>query len=218
MAFQERFEPPAPPAFDPDEAFAAAGLPALGRAEGRLPAPLRRPAAARLIAVALALAAVVGLGGAKLAARAADTAAIYEQGVRGDGMSIAFDLNARANAAANILAIGESLLGVEDTLVTEARAALDGLNAAEGPAARYAANARLAAAVDALYQQLAPAAEQAGKGDTLQTQWSEFLSRQDILQHDGYNEAARDFNETLSGFPAVVLGRIWQIEEVELFA
>ena len=202
MAFQERFEPPAPPAFDPDEAIdPAAGLPALGRAEGRLPTPLRRPATARLIAVALALVAVVGLGGARLAAKAADTAAIYELGVRGDG-----------------LAIGESLLGQGDTLVAEARAALDGLNAAEGPAAQYAANARLAAAVDALYQQLAPAAEQAGKGDALQTQWSEFLSRQDILQHDGYNEAARDFNETLGSFPAVVLGGIWQIEEVELFA
>lgn len=222
MAFEERFEPPAgpaSPAFDPDEAFdAAAGLPALGRAEGRLPAPLRRPAAARLIAAALALVAVVGLGGAKLAAEAADTAALYETGVRGDGASIASDLDAAANAAANILTLADSLLGAEDALVTEARAALDGLNAAEGPAAQYAANARLASAVDALYQQLVPAAEAAGRADALQTQWSEFLSRQDIIRHDGYNEAARGFNETLGGFPAVVLGRVWRIEEVELFA
>ena len=167
MAAQKDFGP-ASPAFDPDAAeFDTAGLPALGRAEGRLPAPLRRPLTARLIAVALALVAVVGLGGGKLAAKAADTAALYEQGMRGDGMSIASDLTARANAAANILTLGEGLLGQEDALVAGARAALDDLNAAEGPAARYEANARLASAVDALYQQLAPKAEQAGKADML---------------------------------------------------
>ena len=218
MAAQKDFGP-ASPAFDPDAAeFDTAGLPALGRAEGRLPAPLRRPLTARLIAVALALVAVVGLGGGKLAAKAADTAALYEQGMRGDGMSIASDLTARAHAAANILTLGENLLGEEDPLVTGARGALDELNGAEGPAAQYAANSRLASAVDALYQQLTLPAQLAGKAETLQTQWSEFLSRQDIIQHDGYNEAAQAFNETLRGFPAVVLGRIWQVQEVELFA
>lgn len=219
MAAQRDFEPSSS-AFDPGEVGfdAASGLPALGKAEGRLPAPLRRPLTARTVALALALVAVVGLGGGKLAAKAADTAALYERGMRGDGVSIASDLTARANAAANILTLGEGLLGQEDALVAGARAALDDLNAAEGPAARYEANARLASAVDALYQQLAPKAEQAGKADMLQTQWSEFLSRQDIIRHDGYNEAAQAFNETLRGFPAVLLGRIWQIEEVELFA
>lgn len=223
MAAQKDFGPvsgPASPAFDPNTAEfdTAAGLPALGKAEGKLPGALRRPLTARIIALILVLAAVVGLGGGKLAAKAADVRALYEQGMRGDGLSIASDLNARANAAANILAMAESLLGQDDALVTEARAALDGLNAAEGPAAQYQANARLASAVDALYQQLVPLAEKEGKADTLQTQWSEFLSRQDIIQHDGYNEAAQAFNETLGGFPAVLLGGIWQIEKVELFA
>ena len=124
------------------------------------------------------------------------------------------DLSRLCARAARLRRFGEYL---RDRL-HQARAALDGLNAAEGPAAQYQANARLASAVDALYQQLVPVAEKEDKADTLQTQWSEFLSRQDIIQHDGYNEAAQAFNETLGGFPAVLLGGIWQIEKVELFA
>ena len=62
MAAQKDFGPvsgPASPAFDPNavEFDTAAGLPALGKAEGKLPGALRRPLTARIIALALVLAA-----------------------------------------------------------------------------------------------------------------------------------------------------------------
>ena len=192
-------------------------LEVLGRAEQRLPAPAKRPWAARVIAVALALAAVFGLGGAKLAAYHSSVEAQYTQGVRGDGMGIASDLQARGNAAANIITLGEALLGENDPLVLNARAALDALQAESMPSAQYAANLQLGVAVDALYQQLTAVAAGQGKGETLSTPWSEFLSRQSIIEHDGYNEAARRYNDTVSGFPAGLIGALWGVQEVELF-
>lgn len=221
MAAHKEFETasgPASPAFDPNavEFDTAAGLPALGKAEGKLPGALRRPLTARLIAVALALVAVVGLGGGKLAARAADVRAIYEQG---DGMvSIMDELTTRATSAAGIVGMGKTLLGMTDPLVTSAAEALDALYDAEGPAEQYAANAQLASAINSLYQQLRPIADESDRGQTLQTQWSEFLSSQDILSRSSYNEEAQAFNKTLRSFPAVLLGGIWQVQEVELFA
>lgn len=227
MAVQKDFGPvsgPASPAFDPNavEFDTAAGLPALGKAEGKLPGALRRPLTARIIALALVLAAVVGLGGGKLAAKAADVAALYEKGTPIAGgaavISIPEELTARAQAAAGIVGMGKTLLGMTDPLVTSAAEALDALYDAEGPAEQYAANTQLAAAINSLYQQLKPIADESDRGQTLQTQWSEFLSRQDILSQSSYNEEAQAFNKTLSSFPAVLLGGIWQIEKVELFA
>lgn len=45
------------------------------------------------------------------------------------------------------------------------------------------------------------------KGSVLQTQWSEFLSRGNIIDNsaDAYNEQARAAQKKLSGFPASLI-------------
>ena len=156
------------------------------------------------------LAAVVGLGGGKLAAKAADVAALYEKGTPIAGgaavISIPEELTARAQAAAGIVGMGKTLLGMTDPLVTSAAEALDALYDAEGPAEQYAANTQLAAAIDSLYQQLKPIADESDRGQTLQTQWSEFLSRQDILSQSSYNEEAQAVQQNAEFFSGGAAG------------
>ena len=100
------------------------------------------------------------------------------------------------------------------------RAALDGWNAAAdaaGPADQFAINTALGGADTAMYQQTDAAG---GVTEAISGQYTEFLSRQDIILRtaaNDYNPAAQGYNDTVSGFPANVIGLLWGAGEVQLF-
>lgn len=159
----------------------------------------------RLAAIVLAVAVllgVFGIGGMKArgVARAAQEA--YAQ-------SIANDLALRAAAAQNIVEVGAAALGENAVSVQSARTALAALDDANGPAAAYMANAGLTASIGMLYEETRKAAG-GEKGGVLQTQWSEFLSRGDIIDRAAptYNEQARAAQKKLSGFPASLISAL----------
>ena len=190
----------------------------LGQAESKLPAPARkRPVAAAAIVLAAVLA-VFGIGGAKLSGAYRSTQAIYAS-ANEHGQGMENDLALRADAAANLIRLCAQKLGEQDATVQAAQQALDDWNATDSahPADQFAANTALGGAVTAMVQQTQ---DTAGSSDAIDGQYTEFLSRQDIILRaaaNEYNPAAQSFNDTVSGFPANLIGALWDVGEVELF-
>lgn len=172
-------------------------LEVFGQIESKLPAPAKKRPAAVLAIVLAALVAVFGIGGAKLKGRQASVQALYTAtNEHGSGMT--GDLALRADAAANLIRLCGQVLGTDDATVQAAQAALGG-------------------AVTAMYQQTDAAG---GVTEAISGQYTEFLSRQDIILRtaaNDYNPAAQGYNDTVSGFPANVIGLLWGAGEVQLF-
>ena len=78
---------------------------------------------------------------------------------------------------------------------------MDAVNAAEGPAAKAAADAALDSAVNALYDEAAALADYTAQA----------------LEVAYYNSRAQEFNDTLAGQPAKLIGALWGIEEAEYY-
>lgn len=194
-------------------------LEVFGRIESGLPAPAKKRPTAVLAIVLAALIAVFGIGGAKLKGEQGRVQALYTA-TNEYGQGMQGDLASRADAAANLIRLCGQALGADDATVQAAQAALDGWNAAAdagGPADQFAANTALGGAVTAMYQQ----ADDAGAvSEAIAGQYTEFLSRQDIILRtaaNDYNPAAQQYNKTAAGFPANVIGLLWGAGEVQLF-
>jgi len=162
-------------------------------------------ALACVVLAAAILGGTFGIGGAKLSSAARSVNEAYAQNIAGD-------LALRAAAAQNIIAEGEAALGAD-------AASVEALEAAEGPAQEYAANAALTASVGMLYEETRKVSGD-DKGSVLQTQWSEFLSRGNIIDNsaDAYNEQARAAQKKLSGFPASLIAGLTGAQAEEFSA
>ena len=212
-------------------------LEVLGQAESALPAPMKRRGTARAAALALALVSVLLVGGLKLKGQYGSVQQMYESGRDADGYAynISACLQTSQDTAANILTVAGQILDGTDATLQNAQQALEALEESRetgGPSAQYQANSALKQSVDLLYQNLQLGREEAGADgglyDSLQTQWSAFLDSQDQMSHiaddpriegqKSYNEAAREYNQTVSSLPARWLAALWGCQEVELFA
>lgn len=160
----------------------------------------RRPAA--IVLAAAVLLGVFGIGGMKARGLARGVQEAYAQ-------SIAGDLALRAAAAQSIADVGASALGEDAASVQAVRTALATLDDANSPGAAYMANTALTASVGLLYEETRKAVGDE-KGGVLQTQWSEFLSRGNIIDNSApaYNEQARAAQKKLSGFPASLVSAL----------
>ena len=155
-------------------------------------------ALACVVLAAAILGGTFGIGGAKLSSAARSVNETYAQ---------------------NIIAEGEAALGADAASVKTAKRAVEALEAAEGPAQEYAANAALTASVGMLYEETRKVSGD-DKGSVLQTQWSEFLSRGNIIDNsaDAYNEQARAAQKKLSGFPASLIAGLTGVQAEEFSA
>ena len=167
-------------------------LEVLGEVESKLPAPAKKRSTASVVLVALALVSVFGIGGAKLASYANSTAAAFSDGM----YSIAADLDARLNSAANLVTVAEKVSGVSAGAVEAVRIAVD--------------------AVNALYDEAVALAD-ANQYDLLAGELAEFNARGNTIRNNDYNSRAQEFNDTLAGQPAKLIGALWGIEEAEYY-
>ena len=131
-------------------------------------------------------------------------------------------VNANAKAVKNVAAMDKKIAAAEtklDEAAEAAQQALDDWNATDSshPADQFAANTALGSAVEIMYGEVADAGKST---ESIETQHTEFLSRQDIILRTAgneYNPAVEEYNNTLSAFPANVIGTLWGIGEVEAF-
>lgn len=215
MAMQMQQPQPQP------ESFAAHGpqLAALGRAESRLPAVLRRRSVAAGALAALMLASVFGIGGLRLRGRYQAVQAQF-RAVNEYNQSIPGDLAAQADAAASLIRVGAGVLGADHEAVRAAQSTLDAWNALGGdaaPDALYAANLALYHGVDGLYNALRAAGAADERADGL---YAAFVSAQATIDRAAaaYNQAADAYNAEAGGFPAGLIARLWGVAEAPRFA
>lgn len=196
--------------------------------EKALPAALRSRALAFVLAAAVLAAGVVGIGGAKLQARANEAAGWYTVGAPGDnGYNLNEELTLRANTAANVIttALNTPGLGAEAGAVTAAQAALDGFTACQealagggaGMSEMYRANEALGTAIDMLYGEMQALADDPLNMGAVGQQYGQFNSAGTILGSLHYNEAVTAYQNDTGGPWAGVLKGLFGIEEVEVF-
>ena len=196
--------------------------------EKALPAALRSRVLAFALAAAVLAAGVVGIGGAKLRARAHEAAGWDTVGARGDtGYNLNEELTLRANTAANVIttALNTPGLGAEAGAVTAAQAALDGFTACQealagggaGMSEMYRANEALGTAIDMLYGEMQALADDPLNMGAVGQQYGQFNSAGTILGSLHYNEAVTAYQNDTGGPWASVLKGLFGIEEVEVF-
>ena len=196
--------------------------------EKALPAALRSRALAFVLAAAVLAAGVVGIGGAKLQARANEAAGWYTVGAPGDnGYNLNEELTLRANTAANVIttALNTPGLGAEAGAVTAAQAALDGFTVCQealagggaGMSEMYRANEALGTAIDMLYGEMQALADDPLNMGAVGQQYGQFNSAGTILGSLHYNEAVTAYQNDTGGPWASVLKGLFGIEEVEVF-
>ena len=82
--------------------------------------------------------------------------------------------------------------------------------------AKAAADAALDSAVNALYDEAVALAD-ANQYDLLAGELAEFNARGNTIRNNDYNSRAQEFNDTLAGQPAKLIGALWGIEEAEYY-
>ena len=208
--------------------------------EKALPAALGKQAVAVALCIVVMLGCFVGFGGAKLRAKYDTVKNGFTTGVAADsGYTLNEELTTRLNTAANIITTASNTLGADSTEVQTAQAALDDFTAilaaiqSDGKSqaqtslpyyqgstmhAMYQANETLGTAISQLYAKLQEQAADPMKMGAVQGQYSQFNSAQTIISNLHYNDAVQSYQKDVGGFPASVLGKLFGIQEVELFA
>ena len=208
--------------------------------EKALPAALGKQAVAVVLCIVVMLACFFGFGGAKLRAKYDTVKNGFTTGVAADsGYTLNEELTTRLNTAANIITTASNTLGADSAEVQTAQAALDDFTAilaaiqSDGKSqaqtslpyyqgstmhAMYQANETLGTAISQLYAKLQEQAADPMKMGAVQGQYSQFNSAQTIISNLHYNDAVQSYQKDVGGFPASVLGKLFGIQEVELFA
>ena len=103
---------------------------------------------------------------------------------------------------------------------TASRQAVKSLSAlcAACTSALYQANEVLGSRIDQFYAKLQEQDADPMKMGAVQGQYSQFNSAQTIISNLHYNDAVQSYQKDVGGFPASVLGKLFGIQEVELFA
>ena len=208
--------------------------------EKALPAALGKQAVAVALCIVVMLGCFIGFGGAKLRAKYDTVKNGFTTGVAADsGYTLNEELTTRLNTAANIITTASNTLGADSTELQTAQAALDDFTAIlaaiqsggksqaqtslpyyQGSTmhAMYQANETLGTAISQLYAKLQEQAADPMKMGAVQGQYSQFNSAQTIISNLHYNDAVQSYQKDVGGFPASVLGKLFGIQEVELFA
>ena len=208
--------------------------------EKALPAALGKQAVAVALCIVVMLGCFVSFDGAKLRAKYDTVKNGFTTGVAADsGYTLNEELTTRLNTAANIITTASNTLGADSTEVQTAQAALDDFTALlaaiqsggksqaqtslpyyQGSTmhAMYQANETLGTAIGQLYAKLQEQAADPMKMGAVQGQYSQFNSAQTIISNLHYNDAVQSYQKDVGGFPASVLGKLFGIQEVELFA
>lgn len=175
----------------------------------------KRPVAFAVLAVVILFSCIVGSYRSVLSLRQ-QTEQVFLQGERGDGLSIAHDLEARVRLSGNLVTIARRYL--DDTRLTELQSAADALTAAQTPSEKYQANRKLDTAFQAVYESLEGQALSKTDSDYRIRLRADFHSRNVTISHDAYNGLAQEFNQKVLGsFPAGALASAAGIAPLELY-
>ena len=144
-------------------------------------------------------------------------AVVFTTGALGDGVGIQRDLRERENSAYNMVVIARKYMPEDNALIQNAVGAREALTNASSVKDKAAADRALETAVRDLFDVLNGMALSEQDARYPQRLYTEFRARGDTISRDPYNQGAADFNRTLAGFPAGILGRLTGVRPLELF-
>ena len=208
--------------------------------EKALPAALGKQAVAAALSIVVMLACFFGFGGAKLRAKYDTVKNGFTTGVAADsGYTLNEELTTRLNTAANIITTASNTLGADSAEVQTAHfsheddenilpphcstaSCRDRRHHGAGTGGRmhmlYQSNETLGTAIGQLYAKLQEQVAAPMKMGAVQGQYSQFNGAQTIISNLHYNDSVQSYQKDIGGFPASVLGKLFGIQEVELFA
>jgi len=195
---------------------------ALGEMESRLPLPLKTRRVARILTCLILFFCLFFIGGAKMRMTYNSTLSIYSA-TNARGQGIQQDFATWADAAANLIKLGKTVLGSDDENCRYASEMLDAWNKVSkntSPHDQYLASKALQGAIDLLYTAAINNADGSQK-EQINNMHDEFLSCQSIIDRTAsseYNPKAQAYNKMSGSFPANVLGILWRCSSVEEFA
>lgn len=160
--------------------------------------------AALIFLAACVLFSLLVLGGSKLSSLRAGAMQLYEGGEQ----SILADLAKHNENAYNIITVGKRLLGDGDAAVKGAEDAYKAMNGASGPAAKFAADAELDAAIATLVARLDESGMNQKDAALVNGQKADMYSRDMIISHSEYNARVTEYAQAVSGFPGSMIAAL----------
>lgn len=171
-----------------------------------------RPVACVVLALAIAASLIFGGGGALRDQRneiAAQFSAASE--------SISAELEEMYANANTLMSIAKEYDDADAEYIGELEEALLALSGAQEVGEKYGASQRLSAAVEDMYSNLTGLELDDMDAEDARYKYKNFTSAQLRISHDGYNERASAFNQTLDRFPARILGALNGVKPLGLF-
>ena len=141
----------------------------------------------------------------------------FYQGVDGDGLSIQNDLEDMMTLSDNLSVVARRNLGADAAAVAELSDARTALSDAKTPAAKYRAAAGLVRAVTAVYSELDPDKLSDSDARYRESLYTDIVSLDRKIGHDGYNHLVDEYNQKISAFPANLLSKLTFVPEGEYY-
>lgn len=141
----------------------------------------------------------------------------FFNGIDGDGYSIQNDLETICATSVNMKTIASRYIEVTDPLITEMTNARQTLTDARTVSEKYTAAMNLYDAVTTLYNSLDPNMMNSTDKGFRASLYDDITSAMQRISHNGYNDAAREFNSILECFPAKYIAKLVGIEPAQLY-
>lgn len=141
----------------------------------------------------------------------------FYSGENGDGNSIQSDLEYIGATANNMKTIAVRYIDPGDKLIEDLNESRSALASAKTISEKYEAAQALFDAVTALHDSLDPNIMNSTDKSFRSSLYDDIKSAMQRISHNGYNDAAREFNETLEHFPAKFISGLVGIKPIQLY-
>lgn len=147
-----------------------------------------------------------------------ETTSTFYNGVNNDGKSIQSNLDQRVSTANILVNMAKKYFSSNDETILKVSSAIEELSKATTPATKCSANKKLTQETDDLIYKLNSESKLSSADSKNLTKFSEELAvYNDLINKDGYNTVAQNYNNTMDAFPTNLLCTLFGIESAQLF-
>ena len=176
----------------------------------------KTPVAIIIMVVVILASGMLGCRKSLLSARKTAEDYFYS-GEGGDGDSIQSDLEYIGATANNLKTIALRYKDADDQLIIDLNTTRSALTSSKTISAKYEAAQKLFDAVTALHDSLDPDKMNPTDKGFRASLYDDIKSAMQRISHNGYNDAAREFNDILEHFPAKLIADIAKVEPLQLY-
>lgn len=147
-----------------------------------------------------------------------ETTSTFYNGVNNDGKSIQSNLDQRISTANILVNMAKKYFPSNDETIIKVSDAIGELSNATTPATKCSANKKLTQETDDLIYKLNSESKLSSADSKNLTKFSEQMSvYNDLINKDGYNTVAQNYNNTIDAFPTNLICMVLGVESAQLF-